>query len=92
MADPGYTLHIKQALAIKPKDFRIRVVPRQGRTAATLLTSVLTAPKHVANEQEGKVTEKEVAGTILHVLYGGNTGTCEGFAQRLATDAAQHGE
>ena len=99
MADPSYTLQIKQALAIKPKEFKIRVVLREGRSGATLLASPPSsaffkthsrAPS--AERLESKSNLKDVnARQLLYVLYGGNTGTCEMFAQRIATEAAGHG-
>jgi len=30
-------------------------------------------------------------GKPLYAVYGGNTGSCEGFAQKLAGSAAAHG-
>jgi len=100
MDDPSYQLHIKQALTIKPKDFYMRATPRNGVSATAIRESLAstTAERPVS----GKVA-KDANGTAqvpkgkggkgkpIAIYYGSNTGTCEALANRLASDAAQHG-
>lgn len=105
MADPSYTLEVKQNLTIKPKSFKVRVERRLGRSPmiysvpASVLSGNLKGVNAAggAHELSGVVGVGEGAGKkgdegrVIHVYYGSNTGTCEGFAQRLVTDAVEHG-
>lgn len=102
MDDPSYTLQIKQTLTIKPKDFHMKATLREGITATNidglLNSSGVAAAKKgpIAATQDpsrgisGSVSN-ETKGKPMHILYGSNTGTCEAFAGRLATDAINHG-
>lgn len=91
LVDPSYNLELKQTLTIKPKDFRIRAALRtapkkhKATPSATLPVSV-GAKTEVSKELVGNGT------TPLYVLYGSNTGTSEGFAQRIASDAPSYGK
>ncbi|GJE90374.1 bifunctional P-450/NADPH-P450 reductase [Phanerochaete sordida] len=93
MHDPTYDLHLKQTLTIKPHDFYIHAIPRTDKPSivpiptpsSTLLRDQMTADKHVTQEH---ISDTK---TPAYVLYGSNTGTCEAFAQRVASDAAAHG-
>ncbi|MCY9354290.1 bifunctional cytochrome P450/NADPH--P450 reductase CypB [Bacillus spizizenii] len=86
MNHTGYELKIKEALTIKPDDFKITVKPRktaainvQRREQADIKTETKpkeTRPKH---------------GTPLLVLYGSNLGTAEGIAGELAAYGRQMG-
>ncbi|TFK52531.1 bifunctional P-450/NADPH-P450 reductase [Heliocybe sulcata] len=93
--NPGYTLEIKQALTLKPKDFYIRATLRSD--AAHLLStpsSSLLAPKAAGQPAKAQVEAEADDGTPkpkMYVLYGSNTGTSESFAQRIASDASSHG-
>ncbi|KAI5117203.1 hypothetical protein M0805_005173 [Coniferiporia weirii] len=97
LADPSYTLHLKQALTIKPKDMLVRVVPRGGGKGAG--AGAVSVERPLAGEgrgvaSSGKSTDADAdvkSGHPLYVLYGSNTGTSEAFAQRIASDAHQHG-
>lgn len=93
MEDPSYTLRLKQTLTVKPLDFRIRAIPRAGKP------KLLAVPSNTLrqNNERLNVSTPGVAGDgsqkkPVYVLYGSNTGTCESFAQRLASDASSHGE
>ena len=90
MQDPAYELQLKQTLTIKPKGFFIRAIPRAGKplffpvpSATTLKTPTATGKAASGGSAAGQ--------TPLYVLYGSNTGNSEAFAQRIATDAAAHG-
>lgn len=90
--DPAYKLSIKQNLTIKPADLYIRVSPRKNMTATTVDVNLhghgtLTT----VTAKDNGMTEASTNGPPLLILYGSNTGTCQAFAQRLASDAAGHG-
>lgn len=86
-ADPGYTLQIKQALTIKPKNLHIRVAPRKHLNGSI--------PRRIPSPDvsTGKTTPAAVVdgNRPINVFYGSNTGTSEGFAGRIASDATAHG-
>ncbi|CAM3846605.1 hypothetical protein BASU183_03305 [Bacillus subtilis] len=75
----GYELKIKEALTIKPDDFKITVKPR--KTAAINVQRKEQAD--IKAETKPKET-KPKHGTPLLVLYGSNLGTAEGIAGELA--------
>lgn len=94
MDNPSYELELKQTLTIKPAHFFIRALPRErsSRPHATLSPKLLniSTPSHKAVAPTGPPIINPNA-QPLYVLYGSNTGTCESFAQRVATDAIGHG-
>lgn len=94
MEDASYQLQIKQTLTIKPNGFRMRAHLRNGISATSLeralATTSLNEPPSaqvVSRVQKGKTTK----GKPIAIYYGSNTGTCEALANRLASDAANHG-
>ncbi|KZT19446.1 fatty acid hydroxylase [Neolentinus lepideus HHB14362 ss-1] len=94
--DPDYTLEVKQALTLKPKDFYIRASLRSN--AVHLLStpsSSLLAPKAAGKDYAPvNAPVEQDDGTPkprMYVLYGSNTGTSESFAQRIASDASSRG-
>lgn len=102
--DPNYTLKIKQTLTVKPDDLYIRVKPR-GQMDATNMDSLLHsngAPTKAngTNGVKSRVTtngaskdssSKTTELRPISILYGSNTGTCQAFAQRIASDVASRG-
>ncbi|MBU8612019.1 cytochrome P450 [Bacillus subtilis] len=82
----GYELKIKEALTIKPDDFKITVKPR--KTAAINVQRKEQAD--IKSETKPKET-KPKHGTPLLVLYGSNLGTAEGIAGELAAQGRQMG-
>ncbi|KAI8288579.1 Bifunctional cytochrome P450/NADPH--P450 reductase [Colletotrichum sp. SAR11_57] len=102
--NPNYDLKVAQTLTIKPKDFYIRAILREGLTPALLearLAGSIVATganaKAAAKTQAEKTpsqsngTNGTSKGGNLAVFYGSNSGTCEFMAQRLASDAQSHG-
>ncbi|PSN59760.1 cytochrome P450 [Corynespora cassiicola Philippines] len=95
MEDPSYQLQIKQTLTIKPKGFYMRAHLRNHISATSLERSL--ASKSI--KEEGAVAkggsqiskEKSAQGKPLAIYYGSNTGTCEALANRIASDAPNHG-
>lgn len=95
--DPSYTLTQQQTLTVKPKDFYMRAVLRNGLTATQLEHRIngTTAPSlenSVANlSLSKKPTIKAGKGKPMSIYYGSNSGTCESLARRVATDASNNG-
>lgn len=90
--DPSYTLRLKQTVTIKPDGFYIRAYPRNR--SARLYTTPSSAKLPVQINSAAPVTSvsPDMSGkTPLYILYGSNSGTCESFAQRIASDAPAHG-
>lgn len=91
--DPSYQLQIKQTLTIKPKDFYMRAILRDGVSAVDLeraLSSSATSAPPVSGAPKIKKAAT-TAGKPIAIYYGSNTGTCEALANRLASDAPEHG-
>ncbi|KAJ4372866.1 hypothetical protein N0V83_003157 [Neocucurbitaria cava] len=94
MEDSSYQLQIKQTLTIKPKDFYMRAHLRNHVSATSLeraLASATIADPSPSNSAPGVKKEKATKGKPMAIYYGSNTGTCEALANRLASDAANHG-
>ncbi|KAF2866675.1 cytochrome P450 [Massariosphaeria phaeospora] len=95
MEDPSYNLQIKQTLTIKPKGFYMRAHLRNHMSATALersLASTSIKETGTANPGPGAADKKKtVQGKPIVVLYGSNTGTCEALANRIASDAGDHG-
>lgn len=93
MDDSSYQLKIKQTLTIKPDGFHMRAALRDGIDPVSLekkMFAGVSAPekaKRAAPHAQGAAFD----GTPLTVLYGSNSGTCEGLAQTLAGAAGGHG-
>lgn len=107
MDNPSYTLQISQTLTIKPKDFNVRAILRDGLTP-TLLESRLAGSfrgdvpgtgSETKNGEgvKGNRSSSSLGSTAgenmkkLAIYYGSNAGTCEFMAQRLASDATAQG-
>ena len=92
MDDPSYDLQLKQTLTIKPNNFYIHAIPRSGKPAllATPSSGLLSSPDQ--GRQRNVSPKADEGMTPLYTLYGSNTGTCEAFAQRIASVAAGRGK
>ncbi|KAH7085823.1 NADPH-cytochrome P450 reductase-like protein [Paraphoma chrysanthemicola] len=94
MEDSSYQLQIKQTLTIKPKDFYMRAHLRNGVSATSLERGLAAATiNELPATKDGQQVRKEktAPGKPMAIYYGSNTGTCEALANRLASDAANHG-
>ncbi|KAF2264005.1 cytochrome P450 [Lojkania enalia] len=93
MDDPSYQLQIKQTLTIKPKNFYMHAHLRNHMTATTLEHALASTTISAAKSapQVAASTEPVAQGKPMVILYGSNTGTCEALANRLASDAENHG-
>ncbi|WP_045746695.1 bifunctional cytochrome P450/NADPH--P450 reductase [Actinoplanes rectilineatus] len=86
ITDPvGYRLQIKQALTIKPTDFRLRIRSRQD------YERMVFGVDPVAAATATPVAEIKASGVRLRVAYGSNLGTSEDLAQQLADRARRSG-
>jgi cytochrome P450/NADPH-cytochrome P450 reductase len=94
MEDSSYQLQIKQTLTIKPKEFYMRAHLRNGVSATSLeralASTIIPDPPPTKGIQNVR-KEKATNGKPMAIYYGSNTGTCEALANRLASDAANHG-
>ncbi|KAF7367847.1 Fatty acid hydroxylase [Mycena sanguinolenta] len=92
MADPGYSLEIKQTLTIKPKGFYIHARRRTDKPTfyATPSSNLKVGATTTAHEGP-TVPVTTSALKPLYVFYGSNTGTSEAFAQRIANEAPSYG-
>ncbi|KAF1937047.1 NADPH-cytochrome P450 reductase-like protein, partial [Clathrospora elynae] len=94
MDDSSYQLQIKQTLTIKPKDFYMRAHLRNHVSATSLeraLSSATISDPSPVKGESGVKKGKGTKGKPMAIYYGSNTGTCEALANRLASDAANHG-
>ncbi|PRG69631.1 cytochrome [Burkholderia cenocepacia] len=91
LADPDYELKVAETLTLKPTGLRINVRPR-ARSARKVSNDTLrvhaSAPSPSV-EHAPSVADKDVSKML--VLFGGNTGSSESFARRIAGDAGRHG-
>ncbi|KAH6988168.1 cytochrome P450 [Ilyonectria sp. MPI-CAGE-AT-0026] len=106
MDNPSYILQISQTLTIKPKDFNVRAILRDGLTPTLLESRLagsfrgdLSTGSGTTNGEGVKAnrSSSSLASTSgenmkkLAIYYGSNAGTCEFMAQRLASDATAQG-
>ncbi|KAI1424799.1 bifunctional P-450:NADPH-P450 reductase [Xylaria sp. FL1777] len=91
--DPTYNLAIKQTLTIKPDNFLMRAIIRDGLSPTQLEHRL--AGRGFSQEssklQSEESSDSKTEGQRITVLYGSNSGTCEALAQRVASDASRHG-
>lgn len=89
--DPSYQLKVAETLTLKPSGLRIRV---KRRGTASFKPRGVLAPQKAAAPAPAPAAPALAPGqqaTPLLVLYGSNTGSCEAFAERIASDAAAQG-
>ncbi|EUC47483.1 hypothetical protein COCMIDRAFT_35012 [Bipolaris oryzae ATCC 44560] len=93
MDDSSYQLQIKQTLTIKPKDFNMHAHLRNGISPTSLERSLASSSINESASANGGPVKKAAttSGKPIAIYYGSNTGTCEALANRLASDAANHG-
>jgi cytochrome P450/NADPH-cytochrome P450 reductase len=93
MDDSTYQLKIKQTLTIKPDGFQMRATLRDGIDPIGLekkmFSGVLASEK--SDRLRPTATVAPSSGKPMTILYGSNSGTCEGLAQTLAGAAGAHG-
>ncbi|KAI0836251.1 bifunctional P-450:NADPH-P450 reductase [Hypoxylon sp. FL0890] len=94
LADEDYQLQHSQTLTIKPHNFFIRAILRDGLDPIKL-EQRLAGTEAIAEKRKIRVNDAprkdEALGQQMTILYGSNSGTCESMAQHLALDAGSHG-
>ena len=92
-----YDLQIRRGLTIKPKNFKVQVIPRPGRSQEVLQSSSFTgsvestAGAEQSQSDQRPQVELPKNGKKLQVFYGSNLGTAENVAREIAADAARSG-
>ena len=87
--DPSYKLEVAETLTLKPHGLMIRAKLRGEGGFAMKSTFQPPAQRLVAAERAPATPAADA--TPLLVLYGSNSGSCEMFAKRIATESAAHG-
>ncbi|TPX63122.1 unspecific monooxygenase [Spizellomyces sp. 'palustris'] len=95
-ADPAYDLRVKQTLTIKPSDFYMKAKVRKNSRATRASSDDAGEPKAIKEREvllkEPKTATRDTGADLkLTILFGSNAGSCESFADRLASDAPSHG-
>lgn len=85
-ANPNYTLKIKEAITIKPDDFKIRV---KRKDDVVITDGNQDNASETLTEIQEPLVDKN--GKPLLILFGSNTGLSEGFARKLYQQAHQYG-
>lgn len=93
--DPNYTLALKQTLTVKPANFKIRAISRDGLRATELghrLAGTTAPVKSVSAATKNAASAASTdAGKPMSIYYGSNSGTCQSMAERLAANVFSHG-
>ncbi|KAI0432665.1 bifunctional P-450:NADPH-P450 reductase [Xylaria sp. FL1042] len=90
--DPTYNLAIKQTLTIKPDNFFMRAIIRDGLSPTQLEHRLVgSSISQETSKLQSEESSASTKGQRITVLYGSNSGTCESLAQRVASDASRHG-
>lgn len=90
-ADPSYTLQLQQSLTLKPQKFKFRAIPRKDAPSFSVIAAP-AAPHVEAEKVKHTATNGTEQGIPLYVHYGSNSGSCQGFAQTIASKAAGKGK
>ncbi|EFQ89396.1 hypothetical protein PTT_14357 [Pyrenophora teres f. teres 0-1] len=95
LADPAYQLHVSVTITQKPKDLKIKVRRRPGRTMAGLGGARQNDSPHKAGTEKSSPSNEANTPTRdakpITVLYGSNAGTCKSYAEDLETNASRFG-
>lgn len=89
MADPSYQLKLKQTLTVKPDNFFVKASLRPG-VDPIAIEKTMHGSSSVAEKERKEMIEHLASAAIsttatkpMTILYGSNSGTCEGLAQKL---------
>ncbi|WP_175732949.1 bifunctional cytochrome P450/NADPH--P450 reductase [Burkholderia ambifaria] len=90
-ADPDYELKVAETLTLKPTDLRINVRPRarSTRKVSSDTLRVHASAQRPSVDHATSIADNDASKML--VLFGGNTGSSESFARRIAGDAGRHG-
>ncbi|CAF0826230.1 unnamed protein product [Adineta steineri] len=85
--DPSYDLRIKETLTIKPDGFKIRVRPRQQ--IGFLLNTNVKQSEKIPEKTKEQIDREHLR--PMCILFGSNSGSCQSFADTLASEAPLYG-
>lgn len=93
MADPSYELKTRVTLTMKPDGFRMKVRRRLGRGLYTGIPGSTGQTSETRNKSLAvhNATQDKTSDAQVKIFFGGNSGTCEGFAQNMETSLSNHG-
>src|SRR5579859_5088570 len=91
MDDPACSLKIKQTLTIKPLDFSMRVKIRPEYEANRPTSGIPKEDNSDKSSIAPIAAEEGSRGRGVLILYGSNSGSCEGFAHNIGEDAEKMG-
>lgn len=92
--DPSYQLRIKETLTIKPDGLFLRASLRKGIDPIKLEKKMFAG---LESEEKSKPSKHARVDSLsgpkkpINVLYGSNSGTCEGLAHSFASNAVNYG-
>ena len=89
--DPSYQVQIKTTLTIKPDNLFIRASLREGIDPIMLERKLYGGVQEESVKPKPAVVATGAPKSAMTILYGSNSGTCEGLAQSLASNAAGYG-
>ena len=92
--DSSYQLQIKQTLTIKPDNFFMKATLRDGMDSIGLERRLFGGTAESRGKKDTLRVDVLADNSKLKpmtVLFGSNSGTCEGLAQSLASGARRHG-
>jgi cytochrome P450/NADPH-cytochrome P450 reductase len=87
--DPDYQLKVKEAVTLKPADFRIKAYQRLPLHRAPLAFKPEDRPAPLAHDEMETPLPRH--GTALAIYYGSNMGSSEELAQRLGEQGRRMG-
>ena len=88
-ADRAYTLRHLDGFVQRPAGFFVHLRPRHAAAATT--PSLAGGAAATASQEPPPHLAPRASAAPLLVLHGGSSGTCEAFAQRIASEAPAHG-
>ena len=91
--DPSYQLHLKSTLTIKPDELYVHASLREGIDALNIERKLYDGTSSSSKQPSDSTAFAPTlaSGKPMLVLYGSNSGTCEGLSQNLAKAAASRG-
>jgi cytochrome P450/NADPH-cytochrome P450 reductase len=91
LANPAYELQHKQRIALQPDGFKIFAKVRQEDVETSEETSVPITSPPVSSGTPSLQSPQQETLQPLYILWGGQSGTCETYAQTLSRWAPAYG-
>ncbi len=86
-----YQFKVREALTLKPEDFKIQIRKRTDAERTIVQVKPLTVGGAPVRQESVAKPEVQSHGTSLLVLFGSNMGTSEDLANRIANDGEDRG-